>query len=267
MHDPTPALLRHFERPLLRPEIRPASRPGAVLVRCANSEEEIRAAQRLRYNVFANEYGAHLHTPVPGLDIDPYDAWCDHLIALDEASGDVVGCYRMMPLASAARLGSSYIAEEFFITRLAGLAGELVEFGRSCVHPQWRNSLVLLALWGGLARYMHERGLRYAVGCASVSLADGGANAQATWQSFGGLGAINALHEVFPINRYPARDQAGDISANGIVPPLIGGYVKMGARLIGCPAWDPEFNTADFPLMLDLAAIPNKYSRHFGIGR
>jgi putative hemolysin len=231
-----------------------------VQVRLADSAAELRAAQKLRFNVFAGEYGAQLSTPVPGFDIDVFDGQCDHLIALD---GDqIVGCYRMLPLTSASRLGSSYLAEEFFVTRLARLLPQLVEFGRTCVHPDYRNTAVLLAMWTGLAQYMVARGLRYGVGCASVSLADGGANARATWNTLREQQPIDALTEVFPIHRLPVDR----FSANGgNIPPLIAGYTRMKAGLMGDPAWDPDFGTADFPLLLDLHALPPRYAKHFGL--
>jgi putative hemolysin len=263
------------ERPraaLLKAPAALAADAGLPIVRLAETDAELTAAQRLRYDIFANEYGAHLATPVPGLDIDPYDTWCDHLIAIDPATQRVIGCYRMLPMPSAASVGSCYMSEQFFVTRLARLAPELVEFGRTCVHPDYRNTATLLALWSGLARYMKARGLRYAIGCASVSLADGGANARATWAALGGQqfgsAGIDELNEVFPITRFPVpleRSEAKAVPANGIVPPLIAGYRKLGAKLIGMPAWDSEFNTADFPMLFDLRELPARYAKHFGL--
>ena len=244
----------------------PPAKPAkitAISVRLAQTLRERQAAQKLRYTVFAGEYGAQLFTPVPGLDIDAFDAQCDHLIALQ---GDqVIGCYRMLPLTTPERLANSYLSEEFFVTRLGKLLPQLVEFGRTCIHPAHRNSSVLLALWSGLAGYMQARGLRYGVGCASVSLRDGGANARATWQALGQQQGINALTEVFPINRL-AIDRMQSTPSGGAVPPLITGYAKLNAQLIGAPAWDPDFGSSDFPLLLDLQTIPKKYAKHFGLG-
>ncbi|HET7772314.1 MAG TPA: GNAT family N-acyltransferase [Burkholderiaceae bacterium] len=245
---------------------------GLPIVRLAETQAELTAAQRLRFDVFASEYGARLATPVPGLDIDPYDGWCDHLIAIDPATQRVIGCYRMLPMPTAASVGACYMSEQFFVTRLARLAPQLVEFGRTCVHPDYRNTATLLALWSGLARYMKARNLRYAIGCASVSLADGGGNARATWAALGGQqfgsAGIDEMNEVFPITRFPVpleRSTAQTVPTNGIVPPLIAGYRKLGAQLIGMPAWDAEFNTADFPMLFDLKALPARYARHFGV--
>jgi putative hemolysin len=254
-----PALLR---RPAGSSELPVAAQSAVaqVEVRLIESEAELRAAQKLRFDVFAGEYGAQLSTPVPGLDIDVFDSQCDHLVALD--AGQVVGCYRILRLTTASRLGSSYLAEEFFVTRLARLLPQLVEFGRTCVHPDYRNTAVLLAMWSGLAKYMQTHDLRYAVGCASVSLADGGANARATWNAFQEERPVDALTEVFPINRLPISRVA---VSGGARPPLISGYSRMNAFLIGEPAWDPDFGTADFPLMLDIQALPPRYAKHFSV--
>ncbi len=105
-----------------------------------------------------------------------------------------------------------------------------------------------------------------------MSLADGGANARATWAALGGQqfgsAGIDELNEVFPITRFPVpleRSEAKAVPANGIVPPLIAGYRKLGAKLIGMPAWDSEFNTADFPMLFDLRELPARYAKHFGL--
>src|SRR5947209_1112958 len=107
-------------------------------VRIAGDPAEIAAAQRLRHRVFAEELGATLHTPVPGLDIDELDPYCDHLIVVEEATGDVVGTYRMLPPGRAPR---RYSAGEFDLAALAPLDADLVETGRSCVDRAHRDEI------------------------------------------------------------------------------------------------------------------------------
>jgi putative hemolysin len=108
----------------------------------AHRPAQVAAAQRLRYTVFAGELGAALHTPVPGFDVDEFDEYCDHLLVRDDASGEIVGSYRMLAPAAAARLGRRYADGEFDLTALDPLRDMLVETGRSCVHPAHRTGAV-----------------------------------------------------------------------------------------------------------------------------
>lgn len=144
----------------------------------AATQEEIRAAQRLRYKIFAEEKGAVLRTPLPGHDIDAFDELVDHLIVTERTTGDVVGTYRLLPPGRSARL---YSDGEFDLGALHGLRDSLVETGRACVHPDHRDGTVINLMWSGLARYVLLSGHRYLAGCASVPLADGGQSAADTW--------------------------------------------------------------------------------------
>jgi putative hemolysin len=255
-----PALLQRLPELARLPQ--PLAETAGITVRLARTEEELRAAQRLRYKVFAQEYNAHLNGGRDGLDVDMFDAFCDHLIAVEQRTDRVLGTYRMLTPQAAKRLGQRYVADEFLIDRLAGISADMVEFGRSCVHPDFRNSTVLLALWSGLAQYMRKHNLRYALGCSSTSLIDGGANARTTWDLLRSTAMADETQRVFPINRL----QIEHFSAQGgHSTPLIAGYARLGAKLLGDPAWDPDFNTADFPMLLDLQALPARYARHFGL--
>jgi putative hemolysin len=141
----------------------------------AQQQADVRAAQRLRHRVFAGEMGAVLHTPEPGLDIDYYDAHCDHLVVREDSTGEIVGTYRMLSPDGARRAGGLYCETEFLIPTLAGLCETLVETGRSCVHPAHRTGAVVNLVWAGIARYMLLTGYRWLVGCASVPLRTPGA--------------------------------------------------------------------------------------------
>lgn len=153
-----------------------------LTVQIAQTQDQIRAAQALRYKVFAEEMGAQLSSREPGIDEDLFDAYCDHLIAINDETGEVVGTYRILPPHQAKRLGSYYSDTEFDLTRLASLRPHLVEVGRSCVHPDHRNGATIALLWSGLAAYMHEHGHQYLMGCASMSMIDGGHLAASLYQ-------------------------------------------------------------------------------------
>ncbi|MEU2183467.1 GNAT family N-acetyltransferase, partial [Streptomyces thermolilacinus] len=162
----------------------PAQAPAPrYRVSLAREQDDVRAAQRLRHLVFAGELGARLDGPEPGLDSDAFDAYCDHLLVRDEATGEVVGTYRLLPPERARIAGRLYSDGEFDLGRLAPLRDDLVELGRSCVHPAHRNGAVISLIWSGIARYMARTGHNWLAGCCSLPLSDGGALAAATWDT------------------------------------------------------------------------------------
>ena len=124
----------------------------------ASSAGEVKEAQRLRYKVFAEEMGANLPKNPEGLDIDEFDAYCDHLLIRDQDSLKVVGTYRVLPPNKAQQIGRLYSDSEFDLSRLDHLRPKLVELGRSCVHQDYRSGAVIMALWSGLAQYMLKNG-------------------------------------------------------------------------------------------------------------
>jgi putative hemolysin len=132
-------------------ERRSTQRAARLTVRVAESAEDIRRAQKLRYHVFADEMGAALSSTHLGIDVDEYDALCDHLIVEDHASGQVVGTYRMLPPAAARQADSLYSEHEFDLSRLDYLRDHTLEVGRSCVHKDFRSGAVIALLWSGLA--------------------------------------------------------------------------------------------------------------------
>ena len=141
----------------------------SLMISWARHQDEIEEAQRLRYKVFVEEMGAVLPKAKAGLDQDLFDNWCDHLIVRDEETLRVVGTYRVLTPHKAAKLGSLYSESEFDLTRLAHLRPKMIELGRSCVHQDYRTGSVIMALWGGLGRYMLQGGYETMLGCASVS--------------------------------------------------------------------------------------------------
>ncbi|MBK3590351.1 GNAT family N-acetyltransferase, partial [Streptomyces sp. MBT57] len=145
----------------------------AYRVSLAAGQEDVRAAQRLRHQVFAGELGARLEGPEPGIDSDAFDAYCDHLLVRETATGEVVATYRLLPPDRARIAGRLYAESEFDLTRLAPIRDDLVEVGRSCVHPAHRDGAVIALVWAGLARYMERSGHTWLAGCCSLPLADG----------------------------------------------------------------------------------------------
>ena len=233
---------------------------SAFEMRIATSPDEIEEAQRLRYQVFFEELGVRARSKRSLLDVDEYDADCEHLIVREHATQQVVGCYRIMRPEIAAKRGSYYSDSEFDLSRLQHLRSNMVEVGRACIHPDYRTGSVIMLLWSGIAKFMLENRYDYLIGCASVSLADGGANALSVHVKASSEWLSPPEYRVFPRHAFPLRGQA---SLAPQIPPLIKGYTRLGAWIGGDPAWDPDFNTADFFVLLSLSRMPKKYLNHF----
>lgn len=228
----------------------------------ADDPAQVAAAQRLRHDVFAGELGAHLPGAVDGRDTDEFDEFCDHLIVRDDATGQIVGTYRMLPPAAAERAGRRYADGEFDMSGLRPLRDQLVETGRSCVHPDHRDGAVVNLMWAGIARYLHLKNLRWLGGCASVPLDDGGHLAAGVWAR------VAARHLAPPALRVRPRRPwlSGDVPAGDPatpLPPLLRGYVRLGSWVCGEPAYDPDFRTADFYVLFSMDRMDPRYRRHF----
>jgi len=244
----------------------PKQSAGGLVLGLARTNEELEAIQRLRYNVFTKEMNAVFPDAVDGLDSDRYDPWCEHFMVTEADTGNVVGTYRLLTPANAVKAGSYYSESEFDISVLDAHRGEMAEVGRSCIDPEYRNGSVIMLLWSGIAALVQQVGFRYVLGCASVSLRDDGVTAAEVWRvAQKGMAKAGAqLPIVTPRHRYPVERLNSELPAR--VPPLIKGYLKLGASICGEPAWDPDFNAADFPILLDIEAMDPRYRRHFGLG-
>ena len=238
---------------------------GKISVSWAQHQDEVREAQRLRYEVFAVEMGAVLPVTLAGHDIDLFDDYCEHLLVRDEATGEVIGTYRVLTPTQAKRVGSTYSDTEFDLTRLRSLRERMVELGRSCVHVDHRTGGVILALWGALAEFMARNQLDTMIGCASMPMKtpgiDIGRTAASIWRQVKHTHLAPIEHHVTPRLALPV-DRLDD-SLDVEPPALIRGYLRLGAKVLGPPAWDPDFNTADLPMMMRIADLPPRFLKHF----
>jgi len=245
-------------------------RQGQLDVRIATSEEEIAAAQALRYRIFYDEMGA---TPSDWMratarDIDPYDSICDHLLVIDhgdDGKPHVVGTYRLLRQVVATMHRGFYSAGEYDLAPLlktSANGGQLLELGRSCVAPEYRNTTTITLLWRGIVSYLATHGIGYLFGCGSLHGTDPAHHAAELSYLYHHHLAPPELRaralEHVPMDRLTAGTY--DVkAASRALPPLIKGYLRVGA-MIGDGAFvDTQFNTVDVFVVMPVDRITRRY--------
>ncbi|WP_372915576.1 GNAT family N-acetyltransferase [Sandarakinorhabdus sp.] len=252
-------------------------RAGFLEVRLAASEAEIAAAQALRYEVFYDEMGAR-----PGaamqcqrLDVDAYDAICDHLLVIDHADARrprVVGTYRLLRQDVAMAHGGFYSAGEFDLSALIAGSGpgrQLLELGRSCVAPQWRTSATISLLWRGIAAYLGQHGIGHLFGCASLHGADPLLHtAELSYLYHHHLAPPQLRAVAWPPQRTEMnRLNPACIDTRGAaraLPPLFKAYLRVGAMVGDGGFVDYQFNTVDVFVVMPVDRITSRYAERFG---
>lgn len=229
--------------------------PASYATRLARNAAEIRAAQSLRFEVFNLELNEGLEQSyATGLDADPFDAVCEHLVVEHMPSQSIVGTYRLQTGTNAAKNLGYYCAQEFDFECFEPLRQQMVELGRACVHPQHRNLVVLGMLWKGIAEYAGAHGGRYLFGCSSLTSQDATVGASA----YADLCRQHLVEAAYRTRPLPAFDCSLHQLAGEPVklPKLLRAYLTLGAKICGPPALDHQFKTIDFLTLLDLQALP-----------
>lgn len=277
---PAVAALKALER-FARPPAPPLGRLGSLEVRLAEKPAEVKRAQRLRYRVFYREGNAiaDAKTLLARRDADAFDKICDHLLVIDHARAEsplralpaVVGTYRLLRQEVAERHGGFYTAGEFDIAGLVernrGL--RFLELGRSCVLPPYRNKRTVELLWHGIWSYVLQNRFDVMIGCASLEGTDPDqlalplsflhhfAGAPEPWRA----GALP--HRRTEMNRMP-KEAIDTRAALRTLPPLIKGYLRLGACVGDGAVIDHQFGTTDVLIIMPVAAISGRYIEHFG---
>lgn len=255
-------------------------RLGALEVRLAQQKRDVKRAQKLRYRVFYQDGNAiaDAATLLARRDKDAFDRICDHLMVIDHAakpslSGKqpVVGTYRLLRQDVAERHGGFYSENEFdiagLVDRHAGL--RFLELGRSCVLPPYRNKRTVELLWHGIWSYVRRHRLDVMIGCASLEGTD--PDRLALPLSF--LHHYARAPEAWRAGAHPSRrvemnrmaKQAIDPKAAlHQLPPLIKGYLRLGAMIGDGAVIDHQFGTTDVLIVMPVAAISARYIEHFG---
>lgn len=247
---------------------------GALIVRLADSEREVHAAQALRYRVFYENMGAQPTAEARNLerDFDAFDPICDHLLIIDRSAGagasKVVGTYRLMRSGRAQAALGFYSDSEFDLSPLRNYPGEHLELGRSCVDPDYRSRSVLQLLWKGISDYLVANDITLMFGCASFPGTKLDDMAQALSMLHHNHLASDAWRPVarpdryVPMNLLPA-DNVDARRALREIPPLIKGYLRVGGVVGDGAVIDPEFNTVDVCLLVESHLVPGRYVRHY----
>ena len=247
---------------------------GTLAVRLAASEQDIEAAQALRWQIFYQEGDA---TPSPemarlGRDFDAFDDVCDHLLVVDTALGNgpeaVVGTYRLIRRPAAARRGGFYSRAEYNIDRMVEWPGNVLELGRSCVSAPYRGRPLMQLLWRGIAAYVFKHEIELMFGCASMPGVDPDALALPLSYLYHNHMApealrVRALPELFvDMNRMPAA-QIDLREALAVLPPLIKGYMRLGGCVGDGAVIDHQFGTTDVFVIVKTDQVTEKYSQHY----
>jgi putative hemolysin len=259
---------------LVRPAAgRPQPAAEGLTVRLARSRAEVEACQALRYQVFHEEMGAKSGDLIRRrkLDVDAYDADCDHLIAVDPThpgNMGIVATYRLIRSHVAERVGCFYTATEFDIDALVSRGGNLLELGRSCVGAGHRTRAVMQMMWQGIAGYVADHQIDVMFGCASLPGTDVEAMspvlsylhhnhlAPADWRPV----ARDHVRAPFEPGPAPDSDQRRAFAA---LPPLLKGYLRLGGEVGEGAVLDRDFNTTDVCLIVRTETITSRYRNHY----
>lgn len=240
-------------------------------IKLAETEAELRAAQKLRYDVFVSELGGggKLVDHEVGLEKDRFDPYFDHMLAYDDRTGEIIGVYRMLPGERAADIGQFYSEDEYDLSVLKNSGRRLLELGRSCLHKDYRGGSAMYHLWNGLAGYVAERQIEVLFGVASFHGTDVAALTQPLAMLHHNHLAppdlrVRAQPEVFQSTDLVAPQDLDRRAAMVQVPALIKAYLRLGG-FVGEGAFiDHNFNTTDVCLILDTARMNERQRRIYG---
>lgn len=248
---------------------------GNQIIRLAASRGEIEAAQSLRYRVFYQEMGAHALPEVTakGRDFDGFDDACDHLIVIDRSDprqSAVVGTYRILRGDQVGQAGGFYSADEYDVSRLVANGGQVMELGRSCVDAAFRNRHTMQLLWRGIAEYVALHNVELMFGCASFNGTDPQALAHPLSYLHHNHLAPDILRTRAIEGRYCRMDLLPTDAVNrrealSAMPPLIKGYLRLGAFVGDGAVVDHQFNTTDVSIIVKTDLITGRYAKHYAL--
>ncbi len=242
-----------------------------ISIRVTRDAKDIEAAQRLRYQVFYEEFAAKPNSEMAlsRLDFDDFDDYADHLIVVDHARDDkIIGTYRLLQNEAAKKIGQFYSSDEYDLTPLLTSNHNLLELGRSCVMPEYRTKQVMNLLWEGIAGYITDHKIDIMFGCASLHSTDIKSISRP-------LSYLHHYHlapkeicpralkgryinmDIIPKDEFEAKRGFNDL------PPLIKGYLRAGANVGDGAFIDRQFNTTDVCIVMDTRNVTDRYRKHY----
>ncbi|MEL6996725.1 MAG: GNAT family N-acyltransferase [Pseudomonadota bacterium] len=240
---------------------------GRYKARLAHSQEDVQACQRLRYLTFIQARGVTSDSRPDDLDHDEFDAICEHLMVEDQRNGQLVCCFRMMPLQNGSEIGRSYSAKYYDLEQLSQFPGKLVEMGRFCIHPAHKNPAILRVAWTAMTRYVDEKGIELLFGCSSFE----GVEADAYADAF----ALLKEKHIAP-KRWMPRIKAPNVFrfarafrlrrpdmklALGRMPPLLRTYLVMGGWVSDHAVIDNDLKTLHVFTGVEISRVPKSRAR------
>jgi len=241
-------------------------------IKIADNKAEIEASQRLRYDVFCGEIGAK---PKPECeaakrDFDEFDEYCDHLICKDLETGQVVGSYRLLRKANLPAGKGFYSESEYNIDKLKAYNGEIMELGRSCTHPNYRNRLTLQLLWKGIAAYVNRYDVEIMFGCASFEGSNYKDHANHLSYLYNNYLAPEEIRPYALPHLHKPMNEADISNYNDKelfphMPTLIKGYIRVNGCFGDGAVEDKVFNTTDVCIIVKTDEMTAKHSSHYGM--
>jgi putative hemolysin len=240
-------------------------------LKIADTPEELMSVLHLRHRIF---FGSE------GIDFDLFDLEADHLMLIDESTSEVVGTYRLI---NSLRSNQFYSEGEFSMDAILALPGIKLELGRACIHPDYRTGSAIAIVWQGLGEYMRRLGAQWLFGCSSVSFDPDLQGSVRTHRAIGRHLLHNHLvdaelhakprftfnHDGLDFRSEIAGEYEPEASetkeALKAIPPLLKGYLRLGAKICGAPAWDPEFSTLDYLTLLEVSHMEDSFRTRFGV--
>jgi putative hemolysin len=257
---------------MIRTSDSPLIRTSTLEVKLATTFAEIDRAMRLRFEVFNLELQEGLRSSYDkGFDSDPYDTYCDHLIVKDLSTEKVVGTYRLLRKSRAEKHIGFYSENEFDLSNLKRLPGDLLELGRSCIAATHRTFATINLLWSAIGQYAFEKKISHMFGCASLHCSE----IEEVQPIYSYLRAHHFAPEKYRVwprasCRMEIRDEAADkedkVGVREVmrkIPPIMRGYLRTGAVVCGPPAYDVEFGTADVFVLLEMEKMAGRYKQHY----
>ncbi|MDJ0994189.1 MAG: GNAT family N-acyltransferase [Dinoroseobacter sp.] len=240
-------------------------RKGRYGARFAESSDDLSACQRLRYLAFIDGSGASQRES--GLDTDAFDAKCRHVMVEEVKTGTLVCCFRLLPLSDGAQIGDSYAAQYYELSALEAYAGRMVEMGRFCIHPAWKDPDILRVAWGAMTNYVDREGVEMLFGCSSFK----GTESEAYMDAFA---LLNQRHiapkrwlprvkapAIFPFAQRLKRRKPDMKRAQQGMPPLLRTYLLMGGWVSDHAVVDRDMNTLHVFTGLEIGEIPPARAR------